>query len=118
MANLSAHNRPRLTVVGEEDFTPSNENDLGHQRPPPPPPSDPNAPLRKFLAKRTNEWIKHFNSVLNTLSGGVLLAGVLVPFIQKPETVVTADTVQWCVIGLGFHILGHMITYLFWQSEE
>nr|USU32907.1 hypothetical protein NG677_04190 [Methylobacterium sp. OTU13CASTA1] len=83
-----------------------------------PPPSSDNPALRKLDAKRINECLKHFNALCNTLAAGILGAAAIVPFVRDADAVLDGNTVQWCVISLGFHIFPYVLNFLVMQSEE
>ncbi len=82
------------------------------------PPSPDDTVRRKLDAKRINESLKHFNAFCNTLAAGILAAAAIIPFVKNADAALDANSAQWCLIALGFHILPYVLNFLVMQSEE
>ena len=68
--------------------------------------SEQEASERKFQAKRANEQLKLFASLMNTLAAAVIATAVIVPTIRAELTPTALYLPGWVLIGFFLHVLG------------
>lgn len=115
---MTRHKRPALTIVPKvEAPNANNERDEGFSNKSGNGGGFFNWPQKEF-ARRINECVKHFNSFANTLGATIIGAAVIIPFVKDRAASIDADGMQWCAIGLLFHILAYVVVFSVMESEE
>lgn len=64
---------------------------------------DPDA-QRRLSAKRTNERIKLVYSTLNAFAIGIVIAGVIVPGVSSPASLIELPRLIWFSVAGALHI--------------
>lgn len=68
---------------------------------------DPDA-RRKLAAKRTNERIKLVYSTLNAFAIAIVVAGVILPGVSSPATLLDFQRVIWFSVAIALHVLAQL----------
>lgn len=73
---------------------------------------------RKFRAKRANEHVKAFYSLINTLSAAIIITAFIAPTITKSYVALDLDARGWVAIGVGVHLFGQWVIWRYMKPEE
>ncbi|MCJ2039845.1 hypothetical protein MKK55_12975 [Methylobacterium sp. J-059] len=111
MENLRPKYRPPAAAT--------DQTSTGGTEPPAPPPPPPISPSdRKLAARRFNESLKLVTSGLSGLGLGLCSVAFLQPLLTDPALFVKTNRPVWYLIGLGLHVVGHLIVHFELRKEE
>lgn len=78
-------------------------------------PTNPSRSGQKFARKRFNEHVKLLSSFVNTLSLGILGAGLVIPVVNTGQ--LNSVNVIWIVVGITLHLCAQVLLRLLLNED-